>query len=176
MKGENAWKLVKHEDYTQCEHTWTISNADDSYVYATCDNCDHEIDWCIEIMHFVQDYYNLDEPVMKMCEECNQSDDECGCFKCPKCGEIEQTYDEDEQCFGCSCEYCGEYHGCEVMKCSECGEETGCENYDYGEEWEDAGMCEDCYAKSQMPKKEKKIHEQIEGLTKKLFDMQKVKE
>ena len=173
MKGENAWKLVKHEDYKQCEHEWIITGAEDQYVHATCEKCDHEIEWCLDIMHFVQDYYNLDEPVMKMCRECDCSDDECGCFKCPECGEIESTHDEDEHCWNCECEYCWDYHGCEVTKCTECGEETGGENYD-GEEWDIAGMCEDCYAKSQMPEKEKKITEQIEGLQKKLIDIKKV--
>jgi len=175
MKGENAWKLVKYEDYTQCEHDWGITGAEDQYVYATCNNCDHEIEWCLDIICIVEDHHDIYEPVMKICTECDCPDDECGCYKCPECGEIESTHDEDEQCFGCSCEYCGEYHGCEVTKCSECGEETGCENYD-DEEWDIAGMCEDCYAKSQMPKKEKEITEQIEGLQKKLSDMQKVNE
>jgi hypothetical protein len=56
---------------------------------------------------------------------------------------------------------------------AECGEETGCENY-VGEEWDVVGMCEECYDKSQMPEKEREITEQIEGLQKKLIDIQKV--
>jgi hypothetical protein len=173
MKGKNAWKLVKHEDYEECEHDWGITSASDQYVHAECHNCEYEIEWNLDVLHFVQNYFDLSEPVMKMCTECNCPDDECGCFKCPKCGEIEDTGDEDEHCWNCECEYCCDYHGCEVTKCTECGEETGCENYD-GEEWDIAGMCEDCYAKSQMPEKEKKITEQIEGLQKKLIDMKKV--
>jgi len=173
MKDGNAWKLVKHEDYTQCEHTWTISNADDSYVYATCNNCGHGIEWCLEIMQFVSQYYDMSEPSTKKCTECDDVEEECDCYKCPMCGMIDSVGDEDETCYDCACYYCGDYHGCEVVKCSECGDETGCENMPQ-DDWDDAGMCYDCYEKSQMPEKEKEITEQIEGLQKQLADIQKV--
>ena len=175
MKDGNAWKLVKHEDFKECEHTWAITGAEDHYIFARCDNCDKEVEWNLDVMVYVSQYYSMSRPSIKKCAECDETDDECGCFKCPKCGTIEEYSDEDEHCSSCECEYCGEYHGCEVTKCSECGEETGCENY-VGEEWDVVGMCEDCYDKSQMPEKEREITEQIEGLQKKLIDIQKVNE